>query len=387
MRGALRGALLLFLALGLLGPSEGPLFAKEGPPKDIEVEVEGLASVEGGDKAKARDEAKRQAYREALEKGIGAYVEGITEMKDFAVVKDKVFSQAQGLVTDFKVLDESTGEDGIFHLRARCKVSARKLDGVLGPVVIDALGNPRVMVLVDEAIEGEKPFLSTVEGEVLRLFEKAGYLLVDPQQARALSDTEVELAKSTGDTAKLQELARTFQADVIIYGRAQAVPYAKQRVEGVSIAGVRTQVQLKAIITQTAYVLGTQNFEHKDKGTSVQDAAVKGFTASAHEAALALVHKVAYAMVSGSAGGIPGRTVKIVVEGLSFGDARKLKTSLEESRGTTAVYQRAFRNGKLELDVNTEGTAEDVAVRLEELGLVVRAVTANTIEAAGQKGE
>lgn len=387
MRGALRSALLLLLSLGLLGGAGDGVAAKEAPPKDIEVDVEGLAPVTGGDKAKARNEAKRQAYREALEKGIGAYVEGITEMKDFAVVKDKVFSQAQGLVTDFKILDESTGEDGVYHLRARCKVSARKLDGVLGPVVIDALGNPRVMVLVDEAIEGEKPFLSTVEGEVLRLFEKAGYLLVDPQQARALADTEMEAAKATGDPAKLQEVARTFQADVIIYGRAQAVPYAKQRVEGISIAGVRTQVQLKAIITQTAYVLGTQNFEHKDKGTSVQDAAVKGFTASSHEAALALVHKVAYAMVSGSAGGIPGRTVKILAEGLSFGDARKLKTSLEESRGTTAVYQRAFRSGKLELDVNTEGTAEDVAVRLEELGLEVRSVTASTVEAVAKKEE
>ena len=125
MRGALRSALLLLLSLGLLGGAGDGVAAKEAPPKDIEVDVEGLAPVTGGDKAKARNEAKRQAYREALEKGIGAYVEGITEMKDFAVVKDKVFSQAQGLVTDFKVLDESTGEDGIFHLRARCKVSAR----------------------------------------------------------------------------------------------------------------------------------------------------------------------------------------------------------------------------------------------------------------------
>ncbi|HQH78443.1 MAG TPA: hypothetical protein PK535_05720 [Synergistaceae bacterium] len=387
VRGALRGALLLCLSWGVLWGAEGRALAQGASPKDIVVEVEGLAPVEKGDKVKARDEAKRHAYREALEKGIGAYVEGITEMKDFMVVKDKVFSQAQGLVTDLKVLDEFVDQEEIYHLKARCTVSARKLDGVLGPVVIDALGNPRVMVLVDEAIEGEKPFLSTVEGEVLRLFEKAGYLLVDPQQARTLSDTEVELAKSTGDTARLQELARTFQADVIIYGRAQAVAYAKQRVEGVAIAGVRTQVQLKAIITQTAYVLGTQNFEHKDKGTSVQDAAVKGFTASAHEAALALVHKVAYSMVSGSAGGIPGRTVKVLVEGLSFGDARKVKTSLEETRGTTAVYQRAFRNGKLELDVNTEGTAEDVAVRLEELGLMVGSVTGSTVEASAKKGE
>ncbi len=346
---------------------------------DITVEAEGQAPILNGDKAQARSEAKRQAYRDALEKGIGAYVEGITEMKDFQVVRDKVFSQSKGLVTDFKVTSE-TVEGDIFILKATCTVSVKKLDGVLGPVVIDALGNPRVMVVVDENVDGERPFLSTVEGETLRLFEKAGYLLVDPEQAKRLNQREYELARDTGDTSRLQDLAKHFDADVLVYGRAQAIPYANQKVEGIRIYGVRSQLQLKAILTQTAYVVGTEKFEHKDKGTSAQDAAVKGLTTCAHEAALGLVHKVAYSLVSGSAGGVPGRTVKLLISGLSFGDARTIKSALEESRGVTAVYQRAFRSKKLELDVNTEGNAEDLAVRLEELGVEVTGLTANTVE-------
>ncbi|HOO64364.1 MAG TPA: flagellar assembly protein T N-terminal domain-containing protein [Synergistaceae bacterium] len=349
--------------------------------QDITVEAEGQAPIINGDKTRARDEAKRQAYRDALEKGIGAYVEGITEMKDFQVVKDKVFSQSKGLVTDFKVTSETVEED-IFILKATCKVSVKKLDGVLGPVVIDALGNPRVMVVVDENVDGERPFLSTVEGETLRLFEKAGYLLVDPEQAKRLNQREYELARDTGDTGRLQELAKHFDADVLVYGRAQAIPYASQKVEGIRIYGVRSQLQLKAILTQTAYVVGTEKFEHKDKGTSAQDAAVKGLTICAHESSLGLVHKVAYSLVSGSAGGVPGRTVKLLVSGLSFGDARTIKSALEETRGVTAVYQRAFGNKKLELDINTEGNAEDLAVRLEELGVEVTGLTANTVEGA-----
>ncbi len=93
-----------------------------------------------------------------------------------------------------------------------------------------------------------------------------------------------------------------------------------------------------------------------------------------------MVHKVAYSLVSGSAGGIPGRTIKLRISGVSFGDARKIKGALEESRGVTAVYQRAFNNRKLEIDVNTEGNAEDLAIRLEELGVEVTGLTANTVE-------
>jgi hypothetical protein len=347
---------------------------------DITVEAEGLAPIINGDKGRAREEAKRQAYRDALEKGIGAYVEGITEMKDFEVVRDKVFSQSKGLVTDFKVTSETVEDGDTFVLKATCKVSVKKLDGVLGPVVIDALGNPRVMVVVDENIDGQRPFLSTVEGETLRLFEKAGYLLVDPEQAKRLNQREYELARDSGDMGRLQELAKHFDADVLVYGRAQAIPYANQKVEGIRIYGVRSQLQLKAVLTQTAYVVGTEKFEHKDKGTSAQDAAVKGLTTCAHEATLGLVHKVAYSLVSGSAGGIPGRTVKLRISGVSFGDARKIKGALEESRGVTAVYQRAFNNRKLEIDVNTEGNAEDLAIRLEELGVEVTGLTANTVE-------
>lgn len=371
------------MLLLLLAPVTFAMAAE--PQKDIVVDAEGSALIVNGDKAHAKEQAKRQAYRDAIEKGIGAYVEGITEMKDFEVVKDKVFSKAQGLVTDFKIVREWVDEENVYHIRANCTVSTVKLDGVLGPVVIDALGNPRVMVVVDESIDGENPFLSTVEGEVLSVFEKAGYLLVDPQTAKGLHAREYDLAKETGDTAKLQELARSFQADVIIYGRAQGVTYAKQKVEGVSVFGVRSQLQLKAIITQTAYVLGTETPEFKERGTSAQDGAVKGLRKAAAAGAKSLVHKVAYSLVSGSAGGVPGRTVKVLVTDIGFSGARTLKAGLEEAKGITAVYQRAFANRKLELDVNTEGNAEDLAVVLESLGLEISSLTANTIEATAKE--
>lgn len=345
----------------------------------IRVQAEGAAAISNGDKTKARAEAKNQAYRDALEKGVGAYVQGITEMKDFQVVRDKVFSQSRGIVNSFEIVREWE-EDGIYYIRADCGVSTGALDGVLGPAVIDGLGNPRVMVLIDESVDGDRPFLSTVEGEVLRVFEKAGYLLVDPGQAGKLDERELAVARETGDVQKLQDLARSFRADVLIHGRAQGVPYAHQKIEGVNLYGVRSQVQLKAIISQTGYVLGTEIYEHKDKGTSPQDGAVKGFQAASKPAASGLVNKVAYALVSGSAGGMPGRTVKVVVEGLNFSEVRKLKQGLEGTSGVTAVYQRAFQNGVVELDVVAEKMAEDLAVDLEELGVEVRSLTAATVE-------
>ena len=204
--------ILLALTAGLV-PDEAWAAKKAAPKpaagKFITVEAEGYAPIVDGAKNKAREDAKRSVMREALEKALGAYVTGITEMKNFEVVKDKVFSQSQGIVKRMDIQREWEDSDGLLHLSAVCDVAEAALDGVLGPAVIDALGNPRIMVLLDERI-GDKPsFLSTAESEVLRVFEKAGYLLVDATQAGTLKDIDLAAARSADDPEKLREIAIT----------------------------------------------------------------------------------------------------------------------------------------------------------------------------------
>ena len=387
---ALRFILLVLVLLALtagLVPDEAWAAKKPAPKqaagKLITVEVEGYAPIVDGAKNKAREDAKRSVMREALEKALGAYVTGITEMKDFEVVKDKVFSQSQGIVKRMDILREWEDSDGVLHLSAVCDVAEAALDGVLGPAVIDALGNPRIMVLLDERI-GDKPsFLSTAESEVLRVFEKAGYLLVDPTQAGALKEIDLAAARSANDPEKLREIARDFQADVLIYGKAYASAYADQKISGVRIYGVRSTVQLKAVLSASAYQLGSDTYEEKQKGTSLEDGAVKGLKPGASRAGKSLVNKIAYALISGSAGGIPGRTVKIKLIGVAFKEAKALKEELSGIEGVTGVYQRQFRKGELELDVVSDKTAEDLASILSDRGCEIDGVSGSLVEGRG----
>ena len=190
------------------------------------------------------------AYRDALEKALGACVAGITEMENFAVTRDKVFSKSKGIVKDFKVTEEFVDKDGVLNLKGVCKVGEKALDGTLGPDVIAMLGNPRIMFLVDERVGGSRPFISTTETELMRIFEKAGYLIVDPDQAKVL--LHLDPSQAFEDPVKLSEAARTLRADIIIVGRAIAGAFAKQKVYGVQLYGVSGTVQLKAVLTQTA---------------------------------------------------------------------------------------------------------------------------------------
>ena len=116
------------------------------------------------------------------------------------------------------------------------------------------------MILIDELVGDKAPFISSVEAEVMRIFEKAGYLIVDPGQAKAL--IKLGAGQAFNDPALLTEAARTLRADIIIVGRAIAGAYAKQKLHDVNLYGVTGSVQLKAVLTQTAYQIASKTISY-----------------------------------------------------------------------------------------------------------------------------
>lgn len=140
-------------------------------------DAEGFAVIVDGKKQQAREQAKRVAYRDAIEKAMEMF-----SGNPDAEMRNKVFAKSQSMVRNFKITSETISGDTLF-ITGSCSVGERAFDGVLGPEVISMLGNPRIMVIVDE--EGDKN-ASLVEEELLSIFEKAGYLIVDREQAQTL---------------------------------------------------------------------------------------------------------------------------------------------------------------------------------------------------------
>ena len=345
-------------------------------------DAEGYAPVKNGKKAAAREEARRMAYRDALEKALGACVTGITEMQNYAVTRDKVFSKASGLVKDFKVVSERVDEDGVLRLTGICKIAEKALDGALGPDVIAMLGNPRIMILVDELVGDKPPFVSATESEALRVFEKAGYLIVDPDQARTL--LRMNPAAAFDDPVKLAEAAQTLRADIIIVGRAHAGAFAKQKVHGITLYGVSGTVQLKAVLTQTAYQVSSKTVSQstgKKPAQTVGGGAERCFRQAAAQAAQEIVYKIAYSMASAGSG-IGGITVNIKIANATFQDVETIEEHLRELAGKGGeVFERSYRDSLLELDVVSGKTAREVASFLSGQGVAVEGLTAQTISA------
>ncbi|MDR1965384.1 MAG: hypothetical protein LBQ36_01625 [Synergistaceae bacterium] len=382
------------LALIAALSANGPAFArvtKQGDTFTVD-DVEGYAAVKNGDKNAAREDAKREAYRDALEKAIGATVTGITETENFEVIRDKVFSQTTGIVKTMDITREWVDDDGMFRLEAVCKVAVAALDGVLGPVVIEELGNPRIMIIVQEAIyeDADKQIkesvkgdagmsFSRVEAEASPLFEKAGFHMVDYDQAAVL--TMIDGAYD--NPGMVMDLARTQNADIIILGKAEGIPFAKQKISGITMYGVKGTVQLKAVLTETATLVSSITLEQatgKKPAPTVEEGAVRCFKEAASIASKQLVNKIAYALATERV------TTNIKISDLSFKEVTAIMKSLNELAGRSGtVTQRGFKDGVLVADMISRRTAMGVAEYLEECGIEVVSFGAHTV--GGKKME
>ena len=373
--------ILVLAALAVFNVNAG--YAKVRLEKGMYIvdDAEGYAPVKNNKKAAAREEAKRMAYRDALEKALGACVTGITEMENYEVTRDKVFSKSAGIVKGFDIIKEKVDEDGVLNITGVCKVAERALDGALGPDVIASLGNPRVMILIDERVGDEAPFISAVESETLRIFERAGYLIVDPEQTKTLLHLDPASAFSE-DPVRLAEAARTLRADIIIVGRAFASAFARQKIHGIMLYGVKGTVQLKAVLTKTAYQISSKTVERatgKKPAQTVAGGAERCFKEAASAAADEIVYKIAYNMASaGSA--IGGVTVNIKISGINFSQVEMLEEKLSELAGKSGeIFERAYADNNLELDIVSSKTARNVASFLAENNVKIDNVTAQTI--------
>jgi hypothetical protein len=368
-------------------------FAAAGQEITVVDDAEGFAAVIDGNLAAARKEAERTAYNDALRKASEVLVYGarmseeIEENNDFySNVREKIFRQSQGIVKNFKVKNEriekitdpKTGEEHQFlHVTASCKVSLLALDGVLGPAVIDAIGNPRVVFLIDEQVGGKKSSLSAVETESLRVFEKAGYLLVNPAQAGVPSN----IPASAYDTPEKWRNSMTgLNAEVIILGEAGTSHALRSKSDGVSIFLVKARAHLKAILVETGHQISSKAAEFSLESTRPLDAgAAKGLTNAASIASKELIHKIAYALAFGTTGS-PGLAVNIKIKDVSFKEAEAITKGLQRIVGQSGgVYERSYKNNLLELDVVSENSAKSIASFLSKNEVEIESFTSHTV--------
>ncbi|MFN4149644.1 MAG: hypothetical protein ACK4IX_01775 [Candidatus Sericytochromatia bacterium] len=114
--------------------------------KDQTVTVQGIASLDGASKDIVHKKALTDAFRNAVEKGLGVWVKAQSEVKDFELKKDEIITRAEGYVTEHEILNE-TENGGVYTVTIKATVAIDKIGAdfkqLVGRVKTQ-MGNPSI---------------------------------------------------------------------------------------------------------------------------------------------------------------------------------------------------------------------------------------------------
>ncbi len=205
----------------------------------------------------SREDALRQAQRAAVEQAVGVYVESRTEMENFEVKKDAIFSRTQGYITRYEVLDEqAAGEQYTVKIRAQVSMDKIKDDLMAMKILLESMAHPKVMILVDETHASAPGMeMNLAETELTALFKAKGFDVIDSAQfekVKSFAQTRQTMADNPAAAMSLGLLG----AQYAVLGKA-AVEDAGEAFDGSGMKSIQAALQLKVVQTQTGRVLGS----------------------------------------------------------------------------------------------------------------------------------
>jgi hypothetical protein len=353
----------LTLAVGTL-PVE--TFAQQPRPA---VKAEGFVEVEVTGEGTTKDGALKDALRKALEQGGKTEIFSESQVENFELMRDTILSRAEGIVTDYKVLDEKEVVGGTYKCRIKARVSKQAMHDSWGAIqnVLNQIGRPKIMVFIAERIDGQVEEQSILETAIEDRLTTAGFDLVDKNQIAQIREKEKADAKIEDNIEKLKAIAKDFDAHIFIAGTANANRAGIEEVYGVPIAFYNCDVQLKAYYTDTAKLLASKGIPNTRGGARGR----KEFSPQAGKVALQtagrdVVEQIFQAVMSQWATQISaGGELILEVEGANFKLANDLKKAITAIEGVNSVNMK-FSKGIGTYHINARMGAQDLAEKLSE---------------------
>lgn len=218
-----------FLLLGALGM----IFPFLLEAKEVKVnEARGIARLFSGEEKIARDDAKREALKNAIEQGVGTVITSESVMDNFEIVSDRVASASKGAIKSYKILAEGPIDNGHNY---EVVITAIVDDEVIQDTaqalrtLHEMTGRKTVMVIYNPSVQGELPLDPKKNANDYQLIKSAitalnqtflekRFDVVDPDVLKdVIKDTEtITLSNETDFDQAVSRLATKYGAQYYI---------------------------------------------------------------------------------------------------------------------------------------------------------------------------
>jgi len=346
--------LLISVFAGLLIFDNG-VFAEERT-----IETEGVSQV-------SREDAIRQAQRSAVEEAVGVFINSQTEVENFELKKDKIFSKTQGYIKRFAVLKESR-EGNLFKLKVSATVSLDKIkdDLIAMKILLASMERPKLMILIDEDYKSmDNLGMGIASTEMASLLGAKGFELVDKSQVDAVMNNNQGRQALSGNANAAKALGLKFGAQYVIVGKAVAQD-AGEAYPGSGIKSIQASLQLKVIQTQTGLVLGSA----VKNGVSAHMSPLTGATNAIQMSVQKAVDEYLIDAITNSFQGFlnNGSPLKLHITGVNtFQESKMVIAAIEKIERIASSKKEGWNKtgGILVLDLLYKGTSEELAEALD----------------------
>ena len=360
--------------------------------------AEGVGVVMSGDRAIARDSAISDALRKAVEQAVGTMISSETMVVNFQTLNDRIYTQTQGYVQNYKILNENAGPN-LYTVTVQATVAMGDLQKDLQAlgILLGQVGKPRIMVLIAEQNIGQQYYsywwggsqhraqetdLTVAENTIMDRFREKGFDMVD----HAVQSREIKVAPAfrvaeLNDRAAVT-LGKQAEAEVVIVGKALAKSVGT--IAGTAMKSVQANISLRAIQTDNGRVLssGAENAAsvHIDEITAGSDALKK--------ASVKMADKMMDDIIKNFQKRVGATTlVQLTVSGLAgHEDLGRFKSIMQNQiRGVEGIHERSFSGNVAKMDVDIKGNAQSLGEELskktfKEFAVKVIRSTWNTLE-------
>lgn len=329
----------------------------------VEVTVTGEAMSEDG--------ALHDALRKALEQGGRVEISSHSNVENFELIRDSIYARADGIVTDYKILEKGDGIGGAKYCRIRARVRKDAIASTWGEVqnVLDQIGRPGIAVFILERIDGIVQDSSILESEIEHRLLDAGFVVHASEQIKALAAKEGADAEAEMNPAKMQAIAKDFGTQIFISGSAQANAAGVKQLAGQPTAMYNGDATIKVYYTDTAQLLASESLPNWRGGargelTISPQAGKKALSNAGRDIVENCYRSVMKFWATRiSAGGL----VKLEVEGMSILEVIDLKKKLKALDPDKILnVNQSMTKGIATFRINTKMTADELLVRLAQ---------------------
>lgn len=317
---------------------------------DTRTVATGTAMIRGGNIAGARQDATMNALRQALEQGVGMFMDSKTILENENLT-ETIFTNTQGYISSYEIISEEE-RGGLYRVKIQAilkKDAIRSTLDTLG-IIEPIMDYPRIMILSSPEQE-ISPVSRSVETVLARNFTAKHFHLVDLAQSRKLHKEAGRLLKTDSVRNEAAGLGLKHEAEIVfLYGTRTGTPEYDGIMESVPV-GMRAQ----AIVTTTAQVLTAQEKTVQGVGNTPDLAARNGAARAADAVSNYMIKAIASWWDDYAANGLP-YTVTLKTAPRADLLVMDFEQTLRQVRGVVSVAERNSGGGITEMMVKFKGS-------------------------------